>query len=185
MSDQKCVSWDFPGGRVAKNPSSNAGGVGSIPGQETKIPHAATKIWCSQNIFFEYVFSNKRKFAGKALIVKTWFTSLTLTLPNIFSCPFFPHLPKKGTRVENLVRAGLNFRPVSGCKGNSNYWIWKLIKVSFWQCLELKFSVCAACKTVCNLEVEYFQSLFSDMAWPWFWRRRSQSKDMKCSACIQ
>ena len=136
--------------------------------------------------FLKYVFSNKRKFAGKALIVKTWFTSLTLTLPNIFSCPFFPHLPKNGTRVENLMRAGLNFRPVSGCKGNSHYWIWKLIKVSFWQCLELKFSVCAACKSVCNLEVEYFQSLFSDMAWPWFWRRRrSQSKDMKCSACIQ
>ena len=44
VSDQKCVSWDFPGGPVAKNPSSNAGGVGSIPGQETKIPHAATKI---------------------------------------------------------------------------------------------------------------------------------------------
>ena len=26
----------------------NAGGLGSIPGQRTKIPHAATKTWCSQ-----------------------------------------------------------------------------------------------------------------------------------------
>lgn len=47
--------------------------------------------------------------------------SLTLTLPKMFSCPFFPHLPEKGTRVENLVRKGLNFRPVSGCEENNNY----------------------------------------------------------------
>ena len=58
---------------------------------------------------------------GKALIVNTWLTSLTQTFPKIFSCPFFPHLPKKGSRVENLVSAGLSFRPVSGCKENSNY----------------------------------------------------------------
>ena len=36
---------DFPGGPVVKTSPSNAEGVGSIPGQETKIPHAA---WCSQ-----------------------------------------------------------------------------------------------------------------------------------------
>ena len=39
---------------------------------------------------------------GKALIVKTWFTSLTLTLPKIFSCPFFPHLPKKVPELKTL-----------------------------------------------------------------------------------
>ena len=32
---------DYPGSPVVKNPSSNAGDVGSIPGQGTKIPHAA------------------------------------------------------------------------------------------------------------------------------------------------
>ena len=31
---------DFPGGPVVKNPPSNAGDVGSIPGRGTKIPHA-------------------------------------------------------------------------------------------------------------------------------------------------
>ena len=31
---------DFPGGPLIKNPPSNAGDVGSIPGQGTKIPHA-------------------------------------------------------------------------------------------------------------------------------------------------
>ena len=31
---------DFPGGPVIKNPSSNAGDAGLIPGQVTKIPHA-------------------------------------------------------------------------------------------------------------------------------------------------
>ena len=38
---------DFPGGPVVRNPPSNAGDAGSIPGQGTKIlpqlsPHAAT-----------------------------------------------------------------------------------------------------------------------------------------------
>ena len=33
--------WDYPGGPVVKTPPSNAGGVGSIPGQGTKVPHAA------------------------------------------------------------------------------------------------------------------------------------------------
>ena len=31
---------DFPGDPVVKNPPCNAGHVGSIPGQGTKIPHA-------------------------------------------------------------------------------------------------------------------------------------------------
>ena len=30
---------DFPGGAVVKNLPASAGDVGSIPGQETKIPH--------------------------------------------------------------------------------------------------------------------------------------------------
>ena len=37
-------SWDFPGGPVVKNPPSNAGDVGSIPGWGTKIPHAAGQL---------------------------------------------------------------------------------------------------------------------------------------------
>ena len=37
--------WDFPGGPVMiKNPPSNAGDTGSIPGQGTKIPHAMGQI---------------------------------------------------------------------------------------------------------------------------------------------
>ena len=37
-------SRDFPGGPVVKNPPSNAGNVGSIPGWGTKIPHAAGQL---------------------------------------------------------------------------------------------------------------------------------------------
>ena len=33
-------SWVFPGGPVVKNLPSNSEDVNSIPGQETKIPHA-------------------------------------------------------------------------------------------------------------------------------------------------
>ena len=36
--------WDFSGGPVVKNLSCNAGDAGSIPGQETKIPHAAGQL---------------------------------------------------------------------------------------------------------------------------------------------
>ena len=32
---------DFPGGPVVETSPSNAGGVGSIPGWGTKIPHAS------------------------------------------------------------------------------------------------------------------------------------------------
>ena len=36
--------WDFPGGPVVKNPPSNAGDAGSIPGRGTKIPHATGQL---------------------------------------------------------------------------------------------------------------------------------------------
>ena len=35
---------DFPGGPAVKNPPSNAGDSGSIPGQGTEIPHAAGQL---------------------------------------------------------------------------------------------------------------------------------------------
>ena len=35
---------DFTGGPMLKNPPSNAGDVGSIPDQGTKIPHAAGQL---------------------------------------------------------------------------------------------------------------------------------------------
>ena len=35
---------NFPGGPVVKNPPSNAGDTGSIPGQGTEIPHAMGQL---------------------------------------------------------------------------------------------------------------------------------------------
>ena len=35
---------NFPGGPVVKNLPSNAGDIGSIPHQETKIPHAVGQL---------------------------------------------------------------------------------------------------------------------------------------------
>ena len=40
----KLSKQDFPGGPVVKNPPSNAGDVGSILGQGTKIPHALEQL---------------------------------------------------------------------------------------------------------------------------------------------
>ena len=41
---KKILPWDSPGGPVVKNPPSNAGDAGSIPGRGTKIPHAAGQL---------------------------------------------------------------------------------------------------------------------------------------------
>ena len=35
---------DFPGGAVVKNPPSNAGDTGLVPGWGTKIPHALGQL---------------------------------------------------------------------------------------------------------------------------------------------
>ena len=42
--EMKSVSRDFPGGPVVKNMRFNAGDVGLIPGQGTKIPHVAGQL---------------------------------------------------------------------------------------------------------------------------------------------
>ena len=39
----------FPGGPVVKTLPSSAGGAGSIPGQEAKIPHASQRKKKQQN----------------------------------------------------------------------------------------------------------------------------------------
>ena len=44
LEKQAEVGRDFPGGPVDKNPPSNAGNSGSIPGQGTKIPHATALL---------------------------------------------------------------------------------------------------------------------------------------------
>ena len=41
---KKKIPWDFPGGPVVKNLPSNAGNMGSIPGQGTKISHAGGQL---------------------------------------------------------------------------------------------------------------------------------------------
>ena len=40
----RSTCWDFPGGPMVKNPPSNAGDVGSIPGQGSKSPHAEGQL---------------------------------------------------------------------------------------------------------------------------------------------
>ena len=44
MWNLKYDTRDFPAGPVVKNPPSNAGDVGSISGQGTKIPHATGQV---------------------------------------------------------------------------------------------------------------------------------------------
>ena len=60
----------FPGGQVVKNPPSNEGDAGVIPGQGTrshmlqlgawmpqlKIMHTTTKSWCSQIYIYTYIY---------------------------------------------------------------------------------------------------------------------------------
>ena len=44
MIKSKISRRDFPGGPVVKNPPSNAGDAGSIPGRGTRIPHAVGQL---------------------------------------------------------------------------------------------------------------------------------------------
>ena len=51
LHDQESVFLSFPGGPVVKTPCFQSWGVGSLPGQGTRVPHAT---WCGQKkkIFF-------------------------------------------------------------------------------------------------------------------------------------
>ena len=54
--------WDFPGGPVVKTSPSNTGGMGSVPCQGAKIPHASrrkTKILNKSNKFNEDFFQKQ------------------------------------------------------------------------------------------------------------------------------
>ena len=44
MTSKTAGHWDFPGGPVVKDPPSNVGDMGLIPGGGTKIPHAAGQL---------------------------------------------------------------------------------------------------------------------------------------------
>ena len=44
LSIRRILFWDFPGGPVVKNLHCNSGGVGSIPGQGTKVPHTEKQL---------------------------------------------------------------------------------------------------------------------------------------------
>ena len=40
-TETRVTNRDFPGGSLVKTSPSNVGGIGSIPGQGIKIPHAS------------------------------------------------------------------------------------------------------------------------------------------------
>ena len=44
VSHKSELPWDVPGVPVVKNPPSNAGDMGSIPGLGPKIPHATGQL---------------------------------------------------------------------------------------------------------------------------------------------
>ena len=47
LDSKSIISRYHPGGPVVKNPSSNAGDIGSILGWGTKIPHATGQLGLS------------------------------------------------------------------------------------------------------------------------------------------
>ena len=59
-NEQKRQQRDFPGGPVVKNPPTNAGDAGSIPGQGTKIPRAAGQLSLCATTREKPVCCNKR-----------------------------------------------------------------------------------------------------------------------------
>ena len=65
--------WDFPGGPVIKTLPSNAGGVGSIPGQGAKISHAS---WPKKQNMKQKKYCNKfyKDFRNGPYKVSWWFS---------------------------------------------------------------------------------------------------------------
>ena len=53
--------WDFSSSQVAKSLPSNAGDTGSIPGQGTKIPHAAGQLSHSERSCMHQLGPNSDK----------------------------------------------------------------------------------------------------------------------------
>ena len=58
------VSWDFPGIPLVKNPSSSAGGTGSIPGWGTKTPPYAT-CYAKKEKKIKNIFQKKTPYTGR------------------------------------------------------------------------------------------------------------------------
>ena len=94
MAPSKCRGWDFPGGLAIRTLPSNAGAVGSLPLQGTKIPHASRsknqnikqKQYCNKfNKDFKNGSHQKNKVKGAVRAV------LSLELLRVFPLP--PLLP--------------------------------------------------------------------------------------------
>ena len=61
MHLKKTQTWDFPGDPVVENPSCNSGDPCSIPGQETKIPHASEQLnLCTTTTEFSHCSKRSR-----------------------------------------------------------------------------------------------------------------------------
>ena len=69
---------DFPGGPAVENSPCNAKDSGSIPGQETKIPHALEQL-SLRSTTMETSFSEDRASQGKIRMMQRKFCVLQLS----------------------------------------------------------------------------------------------------------
>ena len=101
MAPSKCRGWDFPGGLAVRSLPSNAGAVGSIPLQGTKILHASRsenqnikqKEYCNKfNKDFENG-SHKKKNTHKNKVKGAVRAVLSLELLRGFTLPLLPLPP--------------------------------------------------------------------------------------------
>ena len=50
---KELIGWDFPGSLVVRTQDFHCGGLGSIPGQETKIPQSCTGLPKTKRLYLE------------------------------------------------------------------------------------------------------------------------------------
>ena len=98
--------WGFPSGSVAKTPVSQCSGSGLSPWLGNKIPHAATKTWCSK---INQYFQKKNKSSGERWIsVHVWLSHFTAHLkqPPQYSSAILQNFPGGSDGKVSVYHAG-------------------------------------------------------------------------------
>ena len=90
--EEKIHYWDFPGGPVVKNLPSNGGDNGSIPGGQTKVPHASGQLSLCTELCNEDPVQSKIKTTTPTTTTKTLLSLPIYQFCLKFAFFFFPFL---------------------------------------------------------------------------------------------
>ena len=100
--------WDVPGGPVVRNPSCNAGDVGSVSGQGTKIPHAAERLSLNAATTCVYPGARAPQLESPCALTK----DLTRHGEDHAPCSYDPTQPNKYIKKKVLFEGTLHLKVI-------------------------------------------------------------------------